>query len=291
MTTGSNESVPQGGLPPPDARPGFRPPIAFCPPPFLVGLDSETQARALERIRAAWSHHSTAIEGNILTLEQTTAWLDTGKYAGLPAEQYHEVGGQAEALDLLWTLLDRELETRDLLDMHEVLLPPVMRRPADPVGRWKMVPNGIVSRGPDGRQVFHMLIEPEYVPSLMTEFVKEINEASAIGVRPGNGHVVFARLHIGFTNIHPFFDGNGRMARMIANIPLLRSGLAPVMISVERRAAYMASLGAYSDRTGELSGRNGTWPAGHDWPEFERFCSGCVHFCNILIRDLLLERG
>ena len=148
MTTGANETVPQGELPQPEARPGYRPPIAFDPPPFLAGLDSETRARALERIRAAWSHHSTAIEGNILTLEQTTAWLETGEYAGLPAEQYHEVGGQAEALDLLWTLLDRELETRDLLDMHEVLLPPVMRRPADPVGRWKTAPNGIVSRGP-----------------------------------------------------------------------------------------------------------------------------------------------
>lgn len=42
MTTGSNETVPQGEVPRPEARPGYRPPIAFDPPPFLVGLDSET---------------------------------------------------------------------------------------------------------------------------------------------------------------------------------------------------------------------------------------------------------
>ena len=43
-----------------------------------------------------------------------------------------------------------------------MLLPPIMRRPADQVGQWKtVVPNGIVTRGQDCRQSFHMLIEPE----------------------------------------------------------------------------------------------------------------------------------
>ena len=76
---------------------------------------------------------------------------------------------------------------------------------------------------------------------------------------------------------------------MIANIPLLRSGQMPVMIPVVRRAAYMASLGAYSDRTGELSGRDSIWPDGHDWSEFERFCARCADFCDTLIRYLLHE--
>ncbi len=269
-----------------DERPGYRPPVSYNTPPFLADMDPDLRQRALAEVRTAWAHHSTAIEGNALTLEQTETWLNTGEYRGLPPHQYHEVGGQAEALDMLWTLLDRDLETRDLLALHEVLLPPVMRRPVDRVGKWKNVPNGILGRGPDGRQEFHMLVEPEYVPQLMEAFVEEVNTDSFVGVVPGNGHIVFSRLHLGFVNVHPFFDGNGRMARMAANIPLLRSGLDPVMIPVECRAAYMASLQAYRTSTGEFSGRAGIWPAGYDWPEFERFCEGCVNVCDTLLRPL-----
>ena len=288
--TGIDDTASSGALPPLDERPGYRLPIVYSPPPFLATMDADLQQRALAEIRTAWAHHSTAIEGNVLTLEQTETWLKTGEYRGLPPHQYHEVGGQAEALDMLWTLLDRDLETRDLLAMHEILLPPVMRRPVDRVGKWKNVPNGILSRGPDGRQEFHMLIEPEYVPRLMEEFVEEVNSESFVGVAPGNERIAFSRLHLGFVNVHPFFDGNGRMARMIANIPLLRSGLDPVMIPIERREAYMASLQEYRASTGAFSGRSGIWPAGYDWPEFERFCEDCVDVCDKLLRRLRQEQ-
>ena len=266
-------------------RPGYRPsPVGeVLAPPFLASLDPDLQELAMTELRVVWSHHSTAIEGNRLTLAETRTWLETGEYLGHRTEEYTEVGGQAEALDMLWTLLDRDLETRDLLEMHEFLIPFGMRRPNDIVGRWKVRPNGIWRRDASGRATLHMLIEPEFVPRLMEEFVEEVNKASFVGVQPGCEHIEFARLQLGFVNVHPFFDGNGRMSRMIANIPLLRSGLDPLIIPVERRAAYMAALGEYSDRAGELRGRNGIWPDGFDWPEFREFCLTCMPFCSELL--------
>ena len=131
----------------------------------------------MAEIRVAWSHHSTAIEGNRLTLAETRTWLETGEYLGHRTEEYTEVGGQAEALDMLWTLLNRDLETRDLLEMHEFLIPFGMRRPNDVVGCWKVRPNGIWRRDAQGRAFLHLLAMPEFVPRLMEEFVEEVNKA------------------------------------------------------------------------------------------------------------------
>ena len=51
-----------------------------------------------------------------------------------------------------------------------------------------------------------------------------------------------ARVHTDFVNIHPFVDGNGRTARLIMNLELVRSGFPVVIIPVEERSAYYANL-------------------------------------------------
>jgi Fic family protein len=59
-----------------------------------------------------------------------------------------------------------------------------------------------------------------------------------------------ALLHLGFVHIHPFWDGNGRMARLLANIPLLRHGLLPLVIETTRRKATIDTLATYQPVAG-----------------------------------------
>ena len=51
---------------------------------------------------------------------------------------------------------------------------------------------------------------------------------------------LYSRLHTLFVAIHPFFDGNGRMARLVANIPLLKAGFPPIAIAPEKRREALA---------------------------------------------------
>jgi Fic family protein len=44
---------------------------------------------------------------------------------------------------------------------------------------------------------------------------------------------VYAWMQMTFVRIHPLFDGNGRVARLIANLPLLKGGFPPLVIAVE----------------------------------------------------------
>ena len=61
----------------------------------------------------------------------------------------------------------------------------------------------------------------------------------------------YAELHMGFISIHPFFDGNGRLARIVSNIPLLRHGMPPIMISAKNRMKYIENLARYQ-RLGKI---------------------------------------
>ncbi len=64
----------------------------------------------------------------------------------------------------------------------------------------------------------------------------------------------YTDMHIAFSSIHPFFDGNGRLARLIANIPLLKNGFLPIIISNEDRQEYIELLSTYNLNAPKLDG-------------------------------------
>ena len=62
---------------------------------------------------------------------------------------------------------------------------------------------------------------------------------------------VFA--HVSFVRVHPFFDGNGRLARLLANIPVLAAGFPPIVVPSEARLDYIRELWNYQRAVGVIS--------------------------------------
>lgn len=83
----------------------------------------------------------------------------------------------------------------------------------------------------------HLPPAANQVNQLMMQLVYEHNHDE--GADP---FLLEARFHIRFERIHLFEDGNGRTGRILTNHGLMRAGLAPVVIPVEERAAYMDLL-------------------------------------------------
>lgn len=81
---------------------------------------------------------------------------------------------------------------------------------------------------------------------------RELGELGAIDAN--------ARLHLGLVHIHPFWDGNGRMARLLANLALLRSGHLPLLIDARERKRYIQTLADYEIGCGPLTPETGVWP-------------------------------
>jgi Fic family protein len=55
-----------------------------------------------------------------------------------------------------------------------------------------------------------------------------------------------------FVRIHPFFDGNGRMVRLIANLPVLAAGFPPILVPMSRRSDYIDLLWRYQNAVGRI---------------------------------------
>ena len=100
-------------------------------------------------------------------------------------------------------------------------------------GDYKKWPNSVTL--PDGS--IHEYAPPEQVTSEMESLV-----TWAEGYIDLDPIVVAAWIHHRFTQIHPFQDGNGRLARVLANLILIRKKLLPVVIRRTDREKYLEAL-------------------------------------------------
>ena len=62
-------------------------------------------------------------------------------------------------------------------------------------------------------------------------------------------------MHLSFTLIHPFWDGNGRLARLVSNLPLLKNDYLPMIVSIENRKQYIDLLSSYQQTTKALNAK------------------------------------
>ena len=104
-------------------------------------------------------------------------------------------------------------------------------------GDWKKWPNNPLQKDDS----FHEYCPPEHVPAEMDRLIKMYTGHVEKKVYP---EVEAAFLHHRFTQIHPFQDGNGRVARALASLVFLRGGDFPFVVRDEERAGYISALEA-----------------------------------------------
>ena len=137
----------------------------------------------------------------------------------------------------------------------------------NPVGGWKQSYNGTTGVA-NGQSIFMEYADPLDVPTLMKRWLMDFNELLDKVRRPADAVDAYIRAHIGFVRIHPFFDGNGRVARLVANIPVLRGGHPPIVVPKERRSDYIDLLWEYQNTVGKIQYNAPLIPA---HPSIERF--------------------
>ncbi|MCG5510074.1 Fic family protein [Ectothiorhodospira lacustris] len=239
----------------------------------LDGLDRDLQQSLLRQIRDLWTHTSTALEGNTLTLGETKFVIEEGlTVSGKPLKDHQEVMGHARAIELIYQGLGGTVTESHLFTLHRAVQSETVTDIYKPFGTWKVEPNGTYAVTDEGRQTFIEYASPEDVPALMTEWLAELNRLAAEPLSETDAVDAYARLHLGFVHVHPFWDGNGRMARLLSNIPVLRSGHLPVVIDVRDRKAYIDILAQYQLASGQLTAKTGVWPTEAQEAPFRAFC-------------------
>lgn len=174
------------------------------------------------------TYTSNAIEGNTLTRQETALILEKGlTIGGKPLKDHLEAIDHHEALGYVRLLASRTeaLREGDIREIHRLVL---ARSQPDEAGRYSQRERRIL-----GSTV--VLPPPIDIPPLMADFAQWLSQAANT---PANAFEAHYRL----VSIHPFADGNGRTARLLMNLLLLRGGYPPVVIAPEHRLAYLTAL-------------------------------------------------
>jgi len=257
---------------------------------FFEGFPSDIQDGLIRQLTALWTHDSTAIEGNTLTLGETIKVLELGlTISGKSLKDHEEVYGHAKAIELIYELIKRKrIEPEDLFNLHRCVMQKSAIDSLRPVGDWKRDYNGTTGVH-DGMPVYVEYASPSDTPHLMTRWLKEFNRKLEHAGSPTKAINVYAWAHFSFVRIHPFFDGNGRVARLIANLPLLRSGQPPILIPEERRAEYIDLLWSYQNEVGVIRSKDRLLPPGEQINAFKKMIKDEWQTVQKLVNDARIQ--
>jgi len=210
---------------------------------FLDGITETRKAELLKQLRAIWTHDSTALEGNTLTLGDTMFVLSYGlTVKGKPLKDQLDVQNHANAVDEIMRLVDAgRLTEEDVFRLHRLVINEQSNDIYKPVGAYKREDNGTYHLV-DGKSVYHAYLPADEVPNAMSAWLDEFNASYKPDATPDEALDAYVAAHMRLTSIHPFYDGNGRLARLIANLPVLFAGLPPIVIPIERREDYIKSI-------------------------------------------------
>lgn len=198
-----------------------------------VSLNSYRQAFELE-----YTHNSTAIEGNTLTLLETKVVLEEGlSVGGKHLRELYEVINHNKAYQYVKRCITEgfTLDEKIIKDIHAILMENIMT-------------GGIY------RNVEVYISGAEHTPPSPTGMYAQVKSfyMDLMDKRFDNPIECAAWTHAEFVRIHPFVDGNGRTSRLIMNYQLMANGFLPISIKKESRLEYFNALEAYAVK-GDIS--------------------------------------
>ncbi|MBI4690532.1 MAG: Fic family protein [Nitrospirae bacterium] len=182
--------------------------------PFILKWEVSLRREAI--IRSA--HSSTAIEGNRLSLEQVSD-LAQGREIMATRKDRQEVLNYLKVLQSINKLTDgKKITEKDILKTHKIVTRDTLKNPSDCGmyrNRYVIIGNRLTG------EVFFRPPSNDDVPKLMKALIMWLNSAEAQAFDP----IIEAGIaHYEFVRIHPFIDGNGRTARVLATLILYLRG-------------------------------------------------------------------
>jgi len=192
------------------------------PPATLRVLHEDLQVRL--------AFHSNAIEGNTLSLRETQLVIEQGiTIGGHSLKEHLEATNHAVAYDTVAALADAAtpITIAIILELHRLVTDRILDEPGH-FRRGAVSIRGSQLTPPPAREV----------PVLMATWLAWLDD-------DGLAYESITRAaiaHHGFLAVHPFLDGNGRTARLLLNLLLLRGGYPPALLLHEWRLGYLEAL-------------------------------------------------
>jgi Fic family protein len=195
-------------------------------------LPEATVKSYMQSFELEYTHNSTAIEGNTLTLLETKVVIEEGlSVGGKHLREIYEVINHYKAYQYIKKCISEDLILSEeiIKNIHNILME-------------NIIPGGIY------RNVDVYISGAEHTPPSPTEMYQQIKNfyIDLVEKKFANEIELAAWTHAEFVRIHPFVDGNGRTARLIMNYQLMKNGFLPISIKKESRLEYFNTLEEYA---------------------------------------------
>ena len=214
-------------------------------------VSEKDRERLSRRFTIDYNYNSNHIEGNTLTYGQTEILLLFGKVVGeATVRDIQEMTASNVGLKMMLEeakVLDMPLTQNFIRTLHKTLLREdytVYRELPNGAqtcyiihaGQYKTRPNSVITRYGDRFEY----ASPEETPALMTDLINWYNSEEEAGrLTPIELAALF---HYRYIRIHPFEDGNGRIARLMVNYILARHGLPMIVVRSRKKQDYLEAL-------------------------------------------------
>lgn len=194
---------------------------------FFRPLSFEQSKQLKEHYKIGLTYSSNALEGNTLTLIETKVIIEDGlTIGGKSLTEIDEATGHAKAYDFIFEIIEKDkIELSDLKKIHKLFYQQIDSENAGQYRRKSVFISGMDTKFP----------VPEKIKDKMFEF-----ETTLINLKEKLHPIEYAAtIHNRLVTIHPFLDGNGRTARLLMNLILIRAGYSITIIPPIFRADYI----------------------------------------------------
>jgi Fic family protein len=204
-------------------------------------LTIEQKKKINYKFRLEWNFNSNSMEGNTLTIEETrSVMVGNLTVNDKPLKDVLEMQGHDKVITEILRIGKGELRLSEqrIREIHKAIMHEDDETKKDKIGKWKQEPNMIYN--PKGER--YDFVKPEEVPDKIHDLLNKTN--AAIDAIKGNlknaPHPidVAMQFHLEYLEIHPFYDGNGRTARILTNLILISLGYNPFWINEKDRKIY-----------------------------------------------------
>ena len=265
----------------------------------LQPLSDRDREMLSRRFTIDFNYNSNHIEGNTLTYGQTEILLMFGKIVGeADVRDVHEMTASNVGLKMMKEealLKETPLTQHFIRTLHKTLLREdytvyrtlpggVQTSYVIHAGQYKTRPNSVITRYGDQFEY----ATPEETPALMSDLVDWYNDAERSGkFTPIELAAIF---HYRYIRIHPFEDGNGRIARLMVNYILTRHDYPMIVVRSRKKKEYLEALHR-TDLTVGAAPSLGAYVSKRDIQQF------LTYFTNLFIDEVsydiqfLTERG
>lgn len=233
---------------------------------------SERQEKLLRnKFTAEYNFNSNHIEGNTLTYGQTELLLLFGKVSGEgDMKDFVDMKASQVGVEMVKEVVQDKsmpLTQNFIRQLHKVLLREYYTVSRDlsgggitsytvHAGQYKTRPNSVITRYGDRFEY----ASPEETPFLMTNLVDWYNAAEREGTM--SPVELAALFHYRYIRIHPFEDGNGRIARLMVNYILARHGWPMIVIRNRKKPEYLEALHRSDQKVGLIPSDGANAPIG-----------------------------